>query len=108
MRATTGAVRRDAQRGGGVVLFGVVEPEFGVEFVSGVVVVVPGAGPLSLGAVLLGAAPGAVLSGAAAGGVALSVGALGAVDCCREHAEASISAATENKIALRFMSTPRR
>jgi hypothetical protein len=74
--------------------------------VSGVVVVVPGAAPVSLGEVLLGAPPGAVLSGAGVV-VVLSAGALGAVDCCREHAEASISAATENKIALRFMSTPR-
>ena len=74
---------------------------------SGVVVVVPGAGPVSLGGVLLGAPPGAVLSGAGAV-VALSAGAFGAVDCCFEHAEASISAATENKIALRFMRTPRR
>jgi hypothetical protein len=86
--------------------FGLVELELG-ELVSGVVVVVPGDGPVSLGGVLFGAPPGVVLSGAAAGAVVLSVGALGAVDCCREHAEASVSAATEIKIALRFMGTPR-
>ena len=90
-------------------MFGVVVPEFGVWFVSGVVVVVPGAGPVSLGGVLFGAPPGVVLSGGTGAVVVLSAGALlGTVDCCLEHAADSISAATENKIALRFMSTPRR